>query len=475
MSDTFLNIADGHAVPATASSPVHDPATLQVVASVARTSAEQLHDAVQAAQRAQKAPWTTDLARRRDALGQCADLLLQHEEELAQLLSREQGKTLAGAKGELQTGARLLRHFASFEDPDRLIRESEAGVVQQLRTPIGVVGLIVPWNFPITILMMKLAPALWVGNSVIVKPAPTTPLTTLRIASLWSTVLPPGILNTVTGEADVGQALVEHPGVGKISFTGSTATGRRVMASAADTLKRLTLELGGNDAAIVAGDADPQEIAARIYASAFSNAGQLCCAIKRLYVHRSVHDELVERLSAMARDWRVGVGQDANTQMGPLHTASQRAHVEALLSDARERGARIHVGGERIEGLPGHFLRPAIVSNLGDQARLVCEEQFGPALPVLAFDDLDDAVRRANASPYGLGASVWSPDIELAASVARRLEAVNLYINQHAVPPDAQIPFGGMKASGFGYELGEWGCDDFSVRKVLHIPARAQP
>lgn len=474
MSETFHNISNGQAVSAVASSPVQDPATLQVVATVARTSAEQLDDAVQAAHWAQKAPWTNDLAQRREALGRCADLLLQHEEELAQLLSREQGKTVAGAKGELQTGARLLRHFAGFEDTDRLIKESQSGVVQQLRAPIGVVGLIVPWNFPITILMMKLAPALWAGNSVIVKPAPTTPLTTLRIAQLWSAVLPPGILNTVTGEADIGQALVEHAGVGKISFTGSTATGRRVMASAAGTLKRLTLELGGNDAAIVASDAKPEEIAPKIFASAFSNAGQLCCAIKRLYVHRSLHDELVERLAALARDWRVGVGLAPDTQMGPLHTATQRAHVEALLSDARARGGRIHVGGERIDQWPGHFLRPAIVSHLDDGARLVCEEQFGPALPVLAFDDLGEAIRRANASPYGLGASVWSPDIDLAASVAPQLEAVNIYINQHAVPPDAQIPFGGMKASGFGYELGEWGCDDFSIRKVLHVPARPQ-
>jgi len=473
MQNSFVNTCAGHPAVTRAAVPVFDPATLEVVADVPQSTPEQLNETVLAARAVLSSAWTQDAALRREAIGKCADQLLSNEEELGELLSREQGKPLLAARGEIQTGARLLRYFSTLIETDKVIRQNESGSIRAIRAPIGAVGLIVPWNFPVTILMMKLGPALWAGNSVVVKPAPSTPLTTLRIARLLAEVLPPGALNTVTGEGDIGQALVSHKGLGKISFTGSSPTGRRVMATAAESLKRLTLELGGNDAAIVLQDADPSAIATRLFASAFGNAGQLCCAIKRLYVHRRIHDEVVERMTAIAAGWRVGRGLLPDTQMGPLHTATQRDHVRNLLADAKERGGRIHTGGEALEGWPGHFLRPAIVSGLTDDARLVAEEQFGPALPILAFDDVEEAVARANASPYGLGGSVWSGDSGAAAEVASRLEAVNLYVNQHAVPPDPEVPFGGTKASGFGYELGEWGADDFSVRKVLNVSGGA--
>ncbi|MBD9408391.1 aldehyde dehydrogenase family protein [Acidovorax sp. ACV02] len=470
MPNSFVNTCGGRAAATLDSVPVFDPATLEVVANVPNSSLEQLNEAVLAARATMKSAWANDAALRREAIGKCADQLLSNEEELAKLLSREQGKPLMAARREIETGHRLLRYFSTLIEADKVIRQNEDGLIRAIRAPIGAVGLIVPWNFPVTILMMKLGPALWAGNSVVVKPAPSTPLTTLRIAQLFAQVLPPGIVNTVTGNGDIGQALVKHDGLGKISFTGSSPTGRRVMATAAESLKRLTLELGGNDAAIVLQDADPAMIAPRLFANAFGNAGQLCCAIKRLYVHRRVHDEVVERMTAIAAGWRVGHGLLPDTQMGPLHTATQRDHVRDLLADAKQRGGRVHTGGEAIDEWPGHFLRPAIVSGLADDSRLVAEEQFGPALPILAFDDVDEAVARANASPYGLGGSVWSGDPDVAAQVASRLEAVNLYVNQHAVPPDPEIPFGGSKASGFGYELGEWGADDFSVRKVLNVP-----
>ncbi|WP_295549241.1 aldehyde dehydrogenase family protein [uncultured Pseudacidovorax sp.] len=473
MHNSFHNTCAGRPAETLGTAPVLDPATLEVVAHAAQSTPGQLDDAVRAARAVAGSAWARDAALRREALAQCADLLLVHEAALGELLSREQGKPLAAARGEIQTGARLLRHFSTLVDTEKVIRQSASGSIRALRAPIGAVGLIVPWNFPVTILMMKLGPALWAGNAVVVKPAPTTPLTTLRIAQLLADALPPGTLNTVTGDADIGQALVGHAGLGKISFTGSSPTGRRVMATAAESLKRLTLELGGNDAAIVLPDANPATIAPRLFANAFGNAGQLCCAIKRLYVHRRIHDEIVERMTAIAQDWRVGRGLAEDTQMGPLHTAAQRDHVRDLLRDAQARGGRIHTGGDALGEWPGHFLRPAIVSGLTDEARLVAQEQFGPALPILAFDDADEAVARANASPYGLGGSVWSGDPDRAAGVVSRLEAVNLYVNQHAVPPDPEVPFGGTKASGFGYELGEWGADDFSVRKVLHVPQGA--
>jgi acyl-CoA reductase-like NAD-dependent aldehyde dehydrogenase len=467
------NLCGGRRLPSAATAPVVDPATLQVVDRAPVTSAQQLVLTVDAAQAALAGPWSRDLAMRQRALATCADRLEAEQDRLAVLLSREQGKPLASARIELAGALRLLRHFAARPDPPQVLRDNAQGRVDLRRSPIGVVALIVPWNYPILILMMKLAPALWAGNTVVVKPAPSTPLTTLALAALLDGGLPPGVVNTVTGEGDVGAALVAHPLVRKVSFTGSTPTGVRVMDAAAAGLKRLTLELGGNDAALVLDDVDVASQVPRLFASAFTNAGQLCCAIKRLYVHRRLHDAVAEGLADLAAGWRVGPGLHPDTQMGPLHNRAQRDHVLALLHDADARGGRRLTGGEALADWPGHFLRPAIVTGLADDARLVAEEQFGPALAVLPFDDEDEALARANASPFGLGGSVWSGDPDRAAALAERLDAVNLYVNQHAVPPDPELPFGGTKASGFGYELGDWGCDDFSVRRVLHRPAVA--
>jgi acyl-CoA reductase-like NAD-dependent aldehyde dehydrogenase len=355
-----------------------------------------------------------------------------------------------------------------------MIRESDVDRVAVLRAPVGVVGLIIPWNFPITILFMKLGPALWSGNTTIIKPAPTTPLTTLRLAELLSAALPAGVLNTVTGEGDIGEALVAHPGIAKISFTGSTATGRRVMHSAAATLKRLTLELGGNDAAIVLEDANPDVVAPRLFASAFTNAGQLCAAVKRLYVHRRIYPRVVENLRRLARETKVGIGTAADTQMGPVNNRMQFDRIRGLVDEAGAAGADVYDDGGALPNLPGYFLRPAIVTGLRADARLVIEEQFGPVLPVLPFTETEDAIAQANASEFGLGGSVWSGDPQRAIDVATRLEAGSLYVNSHAVPPDPEIPFGGTKASGFGYELGDWGIDEFSIRRVMRVEHSAE-
>jgi acyl-CoA reductase-like NAD-dependent aldehyde dehydrogenase len=413
--------------------------------------------------------WTHNADLRRHALAQCATILQENIDELSHLLSREQGKPLASAVAEINMALRILLHYAARQSSQEVIRSTVSERIEVVYAAIGVVGLIVPWNYPIAILFMKLGPALAAGNVAVIKPAPTTPLTTLRMVQLFAAVLPPGVLNTVTGEGDVGAALVAHPGIRKISFTGSTPTGIRVMQGAAATLKRLTLELGGNDAAIVLDDVDVDAIAPRIFASAFTNAGQICCAIKRLYVHRRVLPAMTERLAQIANDWVVGPGLAEGTQMGPLNNRPQLEHVRALVADAKARGARIVAGGAELNDWPGYFFRPTIVTNIEDNARLACEEQFGPALPLLAFDSEEEAVARANASDYGLGASVWSSDPERAIRIITQLDAGNLYVNQHAVPPDPEVPFGGMKASGFGHELGEWGVDDFSIRKVLSI------
>jgi len=465
----YFNLVGGLRAKATSHYHVIDPATLQVVAQAPVSSLADVDDAVSSANDAARGSWATDATKRRSLLAQCAARIEAYRDELADLLSLEQGKPRAAAMGELSTAVHLLAHFARKPEHKETLRRRSSDYVEVVRSPIGAVGLIVPWNYPISILMMKLAPALWAGNTAVIKPAPSTPLTTLRLADLLADILPPGVINTVTGEGDIGQALVEHPGIRKVSFTGSTPTGIRVMRSAAPMLKRLTLELGGNDAAIVCQDANVDAIAPRIFANAFTNAGQLCCAIKRVYVHRSVFERMSDRLTEIARAWRVGPGLQATSQMGPLNNQAQRDHVRALLDDAVARGGSVRVGGTALPCYDGYFLTPAIVTGIGDESRIVSEEQFGPALPVMPFDSIDEAIERANNSEFGLGASIWSQDVAAAAELARRLEAVNLYVNQHAVPPDPELPFGGMKASGFGYELGDWGCDDFSIRKVLNV------
>lgn len=462
-----FNVSAGRRDVATEWYAVEDPAVLTPIAEAPITTPQALDDAVASAAAA-LGSWASDLTARRNALKRCAALLATNLEEFAILLSREQGKPLLAATRELLSAKGYLEYFAEKSAHQEIIRSDPGRTVVAVSAPVGVVGIIVPWNFPIVLLMMKLGPALWAGNTVVVKPAPTTPLTTLAIANLFADCLPPGVLNTVTGGTDVGASLVSHAGVAKISFTGSTPTGKKIMASAAQTLKRLTLELGGNDAAIVLADADIDASVPLLFERSFMNAGQVCCAVKRLFVHRSLYEPLVEKMASIAKTWRVGPGLTDGVQMGPLHNRQQFDHVKALLDDAVATGGRIVTGGTKPDEWAGHFLRPAIVVDVSDSSRLVREEQFGPALPILTFDDEDEAVSRANASEFGLGGSVWSTNIGRATALVRRLEAVNLFVNQHATPPDPAIPFGGMKSSGFGYEFGEWGLDEFVVRKVLH-------
>jgi acyl-CoA reductase-like NAD-dependent aldehyde dehydrogenase len=463
------NLSGGRHVRASVAYSIFNPATLEVVGRAPLSTAADLDDAVVAATAALKGKWSRDDGLRREALAVCADILDRHIDELSRLLSLEQGKPVVSAAGEIKIASRICRYYAGRVLRAEMIRESDVDRVAVLRAPVGVVGLIVPWNFPITILFMKLGPALWSGNTIVIKPTPTTPLTTLRLADLLSAALPAGVLNTVTGEGDIGEALVAHPGIAKISFTGSTATGRRVMHAAASTLKRLTLELGGNDAAIVLEDANPDVVAPRLFASAFTNAGQLCAAVKRLYVHQRIYPQVVENLQKLARETKVGIGTAAATQMGPVNNRMQFDRIRGLVDEARAAGAKMFDDGEALPDLPGYFLRPAIVTGLREDARLVVEEQFGPVLPVLPFTETEDAIAQANASEFGLGGSVWSGDPQRAIDVATRLEAGSLYVNSHAVPPDPEIPFGGTKSSGFGYELGDWGIDEFSIRRVMRV------
>jgi acyl-CoA reductase-like NAD-dependent aldehyde dehydrogenase len=370
------------------------------------------------------------------------------------------------ARFELGGVVGITRVLAGFDLPIKVLKESADSRVVQQRTPLGVVAAITPWNFPLILLMTKLAPALLAGNTVIAKPAPTTPLTTLRLGELCAAIFPAGVVNVIADMNDLGSALTSHPDVAKVAFTGSTATGKKVMASVASTVKRLTLELGGNDAAIVLDDVDVRAVAPKIFQAAMMNSGQVCLAAKRVYVPDSLYDAFCAELGKLAEAAVVGNGLEAATQFGPLQNKAQYQKVQGYLEEARQRG-RIVAGGTPVSG-PGYFVRPTIVRDIPDDARLVQEEQFGPILPVLRYTTLDEAIARANGTDYGLGATVWSSNTERAYDVALKINSGTVWVNKHLdLPPD--VPMGGAKQSGFGTEQGIDGLEEFTQAKIINM------
>ncbi|MEX2205194.1 MAG: aldehyde dehydrogenase family protein [Myxococcota bacterium] len=465
MSDYTMTI-DGKAESAQATFGVINPATEEVFAQPPECTRGQLDAAMESAATAYKA-WKKDEARRRQALLDCAEALKARMAELAPILTQEQGKPLDKAMEEIFGAAIWFQYTASLQIPVEVVQDNEQGRIEIRRRPLGVVGAITPWNFPLMLGVWKIAPALLAGNTVVIKPSPFTPLTTLKLGEILRSVLPPGVLNVVSGGNDLGSWITGHPAVRKISFTGSVATGKKVAAAAAPDLKRVTLELGGNDAAIVLGDVDVKSTAQKLFWGAFSNTGQICSAIKRVYVPESIYGAVVNELAEIARGVKVGNGLEAGMQLGPLNNKPQFDRVSELVDDARKHGARIVTGGKRL-GVKGYFYAPTIVADIQDGARLVDEEQFGPALPIVSYRDVEDAVERANATHYGLSGSVWSANAEKAAEVARELDCGTAWVNQHlAIAP--HLPFGGAKWSGIGVENGPWGLLGFTEIQVVNV------
>lgn len=461
-------IVDGEPLETQNATDVIDPATGAPFALAPRASREDLDRAVGAARRAFPGWAATPIDQRAAAVERIADALEAEKEALGAILSREQGKPLhKSAVGEIAGAAGWARATAKLRPPVEVIKDGASELVEVHRRPLGVVGSITPWNYPVLIAAWHVMPALVAGDTVVLKPSPYTPLSTLRMVEIANAHLPPGVLNSVAGDGDLGRAMAEHPGIDKIVFTGSTPTGRKIMASGSSNLKRLTLELGGNDAAIVLADADVDDIAAKIFHRAFGNSGQTCAAVKRLYVHDSLHDALAERLATMARDARMGPGDDPATQFGPVQNRAQFDHVRALADDARARGARFLSGGTPIKG-DGYFFPLTVVVDVADGSRVVDEEQFGPILPLIRFSDPEDALARANAGENGLGGSVWSADIAAARALAERLQAGTVWVNDHStISPDA--PFGGAKQSGVGTEFGLHGLDEYMQLQTVRV------
>jgi acyl-CoA reductase-like NAD-dependent aldehyde dehydrogenase len=443
----FAHLIDGELVSGKAWFDVLNPATGQAFARAPLLSRAELERAVAGARGAQ--------------------ILTDNADALAQLLTEEQGKPVAQSRDEIGRAATQSLGLAQIVIADELLEENAQRRIELKYFPLGVVGIITPWNAPINLAAGPLVAALYTGNTVVLKPSPYTPLCTLQIAALLRDVFPPGVLNVVAGGDELGEWMTAHPGIDKISFTGSVATGKKVMASCAGTLKRFTLELGGNDAAIVLDDVDPRAVAPKLFFAAFVNSGQVCMAIKRIYAHERIYEALCTALAEEAIKARVGNGMEAGVQLGPIQNLEQYDKVVGILNDTVAGGARILAGGLVPEG-PGYFFPPTIVVDVDEHSRLVQEEQFGPILPVLRFSDEEDALRRANDTRFGLSGSVWSADVAHATRLAARLEVGTAWVNQHRTT-SATVPFGGAKESGMGRQYATLGLKGYMEPRVISV------
>jgi len=465
MSDYKLLIG-GNLVEGDETLDVINPATEEVFVTVARASTAQANEAVAAARAAFPSWAATSLNERQKALVQLADAVAENAESLARTITSEQGKPLAEAMGEMAWTEGYLRHYATLEPSGRIIQDDAEFKIEARREPLGVIAGIVPWNFPLLVACWKLGPAVLTGNTIVVKPSPTTPATTLQFGALCQKIFPAGVVNIIADNNDLGPLLTAHPDVAKVSFTGSTETGKKIAASSADTLKRLTLELGGNDASIVLGDVDVKATASQIYGGAFLNAGQVCLAIKRAYVHESIYDDMCNELASIAQQAVVDDGTKQGTTQGPLQNKMQFEKVADVIKSADMDGTII--AGGTIPDMKGYFIPPTIVRDVKDGDRVVDEEQFGPILPVIKFSNVEDIVDQVNSSEYGLGGSVWSSDVAKACDIANSIESGTVWVNQH-INIGPHIPMAGYKKSGIGVEQSIEGLDEFTQMKVVNV------
>jgi acyl-CoA reductase-like NAD-dependent aldehyde dehydrogenase len=468
MSQYSLTI-DGKAVTTTKTFNVLNPADESVVAACPEATTALVDEAVSAARRAGASWAALPDSERAAKLLAVADLIEKHHTELSELVTREQGKTQSGPGANLEVGGAVAwtRVTAGLSIPEETIQDDKSGKIVLHRKPVGVVASITPWNWPMLIAVWHIMPALRVGCTVVNKPSPFTPLSTLRLVELMNQILPPGVVNTVTGGVDIGNHLTSHPDIDKIVFTGSVATGKKVMGSAAQGLKRVTLELGGNDAGIVLPGTNIEPLLEKLFWGCFINAGQTCAALKRLYVHEDQHDEIVKKFAEYVAKIPVGNGLDAKNLIGPVSNKMQLDKVAALVDDARSRGATIVTGGVRPKE-PGFFYPLTVIANAADDMRVVKEEQFGPVIPIVKYGTVEEALSRANSLDVGLGGSVWGNDPQEAARYASRLECGTAWVNQHGTL-HPMAPFGGVKCSGIGVEFNVDGLKEYTTVQVLNI------
>lgn len=445
---------------------VINPATGCPFATAPLCGAPELAAAVTFSKRAQP-QWTQSERNRRGALLACSHAIARKQEELAKLITLEQGKPIAEARSEVAYAAEVFEAYSKMEVPSKDLTNGEKNRTLLLNRPYGIVGLITPWNFPIGTAAVKIAPALLAGNAVILKPSPVAPLSPLLLGRILKDLLPAGILNTLSGDKSLGEQITRHPEIRKLSVTGSIPTGQAILAEAATELKSVTLELGGNDPAILLPDCDPQKIAKDILESAWRNAGQVCSAIKRVYVHESIYQATVSALCLRMADYPVGSGNEPGARIGPLTTEYSKERLTDLVKNAQTEGAQITRSSSPLPE-HGYFFAPAIVSEIRPDHPLVLEEQFGPVLPVVPYRNIDQAIEWSNATNYGLSASVWTTCPSVGYDIASKLECGRVGVNGHR-RAKASAPFGGFKHSGLGRELGQWGLAEMCESQVVNI------
>ncbi|MCJ2033966.1 aldehyde dehydrogenase family protein [Methylobacterium sp. J-068] len=462
----FRQLIDGQLVAGASEVPVVDPATEEIIAKAPVADRNQLEQAVAAAKSAFQTWRNVGHERRVEAIRKIADAVAARREEIARATTLEVGKPITAARMDVDLALLWARQVAEVSLEPEILQDDEQAYITMHRRPIGVVAAIIPWNFPFFQTVYKVIPAILTGNTVVVKPSPTTPLNAMILGEILQDVLPAGVVNIIGDNGHIGPLLAEHPDIGKVSFTGSTVAGRKVMASAAPTLKRVVLELGGNDAAIVLEDADVAKAARDIFTWAFMNSGQVCINIKRIFVHESIYDAFCDAFAGLADAAVVGHGLDETTQYGPVQNRRQYETALRCLEIA-QRDGKVIAGGARQDG-KGYFVRPTVVRDIPDTSDLVREETFGPIRPIMKYSSIDDVVRRVNDTDYGLGGSVWGRDIDLAAKVAARIDSGTTWVNSHfALSPG--VPFGGRKQSGLGTEFGLDGIHEYTDRHVINV------
>lgn len=468
MVTEYKNLINGEMVGTADMLDVVNPATEEVIGRVPACGAAELDTAVAAARAAFKTWSKKPIEERRAVVQQISGVIKDNADELFRLLTAEQGKPHQQAKGEIYGASAMAGAQATLTLEDEINEDSEDRLSRTRRVPVGVVGGIVPWNFPVMMAMQKIAPAMLSGCTIVLKPSPFTPLATLRLAELIADVAPAGVVNIITGEDDLGPLITGHPDIDKITFTGSTATGKKIMEGASKDLKRITLELGGNDASIVLPDADVAKVAEQLFWASFTNAGQVCIAAKRTYIHEDIYDELSAAIAEYAKGVKVGDGSEQGTAVGPIQNKKQYERVLELVQDAKDKGYKFLVGGEDQADVPGYFVPVTILDNPPEDARIVAEEQFGPVMPLMKFSTTDEAISRANASEYGLAGAVWTADTDEGVRVAEQMETGTVWVNEfmHLSP---FAPFGGHKQSGFGAEYGKEGLLEFTYPQVITV------
>jgi acyl-CoA reductase-like NAD-dependent aldehyde dehydrogenase len=463
---TYVMTIDGRNATGDGTVDVINPATGLVFAKAPRGNAADLDAAVAAARRALPGWRALSIDERRAKLVRMSEVLGAHADAFGALFTSEQGRPLPQATAEISQAAFWLKATSTLELPVEVTEDNDTRRIEIHHEPLGVVAAIVPWNFPVLLAIWKIAPALLAGNTLVVKPSPFTPLCSLKMGELFREVLPPGVLNFISGTDELGPMMTAHPGFNKISFTGSTATGKKVMETAAHDLKRVTLELGGNDAAIILPDVDIDAVAQRIFFGAFYNSAQVCIATKRLYIHEDIYDALRDRLHEIAKDAVVGDGAEQGSAFGPLQNEPQYRRVMGMMDEARASGLTLLQGRDVPD--QGYFIPLTLVDNPPEDSRVVQEEAFGPILPLLKFSSIDDVIARANDSDYGLAGAVWSKNVDQALAVAKRLETGTVWINQN-LQNTPYTPFAGVKQSGVGVENGQPGLMEFTQPKAIFI------